>query len=316
MYRPYEYDKINLAMSTYSPNAIHNCDNEAFYFWQRALFQRIQSVYKIEDIPDSWRGPVEDFLDYLLISFGYCIVAKDDKYGPYFSAAALSGFNLYYQPTKAVLNNPDSKLTGKSLKIGTDCELLKLTPDYRGLLDIIDYYAEKLALLDTSVNTNLINSKLPFYLFADSKAAAQSIKAMIDQANEGKPAIVANDAIKVQKPDSKDLIQQLKLFSANEYITDKLLEDHSRLLRNFDSEVGIPTPSEKKERMVQSEVESRQIDSTARCRVWYDTLKSSCDIINKHFGLSLKPVLTIDELEKENAKLEEEEDDNDEATTV
>lgn len=311
MYRPYEYDKLNLAVGSYTPNSIHTCDNEAYCFWQRALFQRIQSVFKIKNIPDNWKGNVEDFLEYLLIAFGYVVVSKHDKYGVYFSAGALSGFNLYYQPTKAVLNNPVSELTGKNLVIGKDCELLKFTPDYRGLMDIIDYYAEKLALIDTSINTSLINSKFPFYLFADTKAAAEAIKKMIDNANAGNTTVVANDAIKVQKPDGQDLIKQLKLFSASDYITDKLLADHSTLLNNFDAEVGIPSvPFEKKERLVTAEANSRKLDATARARVWLDTLKSSCEIINKKYGLNLEPVLTIDEFE-EQYREEETEDEID-----
>lgn len=298
MYLPYEYDKLNMAVGSYTPNSLHVVDNEAFAFWQRALFQRIQSTYKIKGLPEKWKGPVEDFLDYVLIKFGYAVVSEDNAHGVYFSAASLSGFSMYYQPTTAILNNPE--LSGKQLTLGKDAELLKLTPDYRGLMDIIDYYAEKLALIDTSINTSLVNSKFPFYLFADTKAAAEALKKMIDAANNGTTTVVANDAIKVQKPDGAELIQQLKLFSASEYISDKLLADHSILLNNFDAEIGIPSvPFEKKERLVTAEADSRKLDSTARARVWLDSLKSSCEIINNRFNLQLEPVLTVDEFNEE-----------------
>lgn len=300
MYAPYEYSKINLAVGSYQPNSIHLCDNEAYNFWCRALFQRIQSVFKINNIPDSWKGNVEDFLEYLLITYGYCIVSKSDEYGIFFSAGTMSGFNLYYQPTRAYLINPVKELAGIELKIGEDCELLKFTPDYLGLMDIINYYAEKLALIDTAINTSLINSKIPYYMFSDTKAGAEALKKMLDNANAGNPAVVSNIAIKVQKPDGDEIIKQLKLFSAGDYITDKLLADHSTLLNNFDAECGIPSvPYEKKERLVTAEANSRKLDATARARVWLDTLKSSCDIINNHYGLNLEPVLTIDEFEEE-----------------
>lgn len=310
MYAPYEYSKINLATSSYQPNSIHVCDNEAYNFWQRALFQRIQSVFKINNIPENWKGNVEDFLEYLLIAFGYVVISESSEYGIYFSAGNLSGFNLYYQPTKAILVNPVNSLAGKELEIGVKCELLKFTPDYRGLMDIINYYSEKLALIDTSINTSLINSKIPYYLFADTKSAAESLKKMMDNANAGNPAVVANDVIKVQRPDSDELIKQLKLFSASDYITDKLLADHSTLLNNFDAEVGIPSvPFEKKERLVTDEANSRKLDATARARVWLDTLQSSCDIINAHYGLNLQPELTINEFSGE-------EDNSDETNAI
>lgn len=310
-YAPYKYDKLNMAVGSYTPNSLHTCDNAAFAFWQRALFQRVQSVFKIDGMPENWQGPIKDFLDYLLISFGYAVVAEDNSHGLYFSAASLSGVNMYYQPIKAVLNNPE--LSGKELVIGKDCELLKFTPDYMGITDIIDYYAEKLALLDTSTNTSIVNSKQPYFLFADSKAGAEALKKMIDNANEGETAVVANEAIKIQKPDGSEIISQLKLFTAGDYIVDKLLADHSTILNNFDAEVGIPSvPFEKKERLVTAEADSRKIDATARCRVWLDTLTESCDVINKHFGCKLKPVLTVDELnnEKEDSNNENDIDRN------
>ena len=98
----------------------------------------------------------------------------------------------------------------------------------------------------------------------------------------------------------------LKLFSASDYITDKLLADHSTLINNFDAEIGIPSvPFEKKERLVTAEADSRKLDSTARARTWLDTLTASCEIINDRFGLELEPVLTVDEYNKEDTANED-----------
>ena len=302
-YAPYEYSKLNLAMSTYQPNSLHVIDSEAFRFYQRALFQRIQSTFKIKSIPQEWKGPTEDFLYYLLISYGFVCVSETATLGKYFSACTLSGFNLYWQPTHVIVQNPINP--GTKLELGKEAELLKLTPDYRGLIDIVNKFAEPLALIDTSINTSLINSKIPYYLFTQSKSAAEALKLMIDNANSGNTAIVANSAIKTA-PDGSDVIQQLKLFSANEYIIDKLLADHNVIIKNFDAEIGIPSvPYEKKERLVTDEANSRKLDSTARTRVWLDSLKSSCDLINAHFGLSLQPVLTTDEFEEKEGNANE-----------
>lgn len=289
---PYEYDQLNGLMNCYTPSAIHTCDNAAFMYWQRSLLQRIQSTFRINNIPDQWKGNVESFLDRLLIGLGYVVVGSDAAHGIYFSAAALSGYNMYYQPTRALLQNPE--LAGTELILNETGALIQLTPDYMGLFDVINYYAEQLALLNTSVNMSLINSKQPYLLAAHTKAAANVLKKMIDNVNEGNTmSVISSDVIKDQVTDGTSAIEQFKLFSADEYITDRLLADCEAILRQFNAEIGIPTPAEKKERMVTSEVDQQNIDSTARSRVWLECLESSCEKVNKLFGLNLQPELTM-----------------------
>ena len=263
------------------------------------MFQRIQSVFKFENLPEEWIGLPEDFLYFSLITFGYVAVSENASYGLYFSNGALSGFNLYYQPTDITLNNPDSSLVGKKLKIGEDCLLLRMTPDFRGLTDLIAYYAEKLALCDTAINTSLINSKIPYFLFSSNKAGATTIKYMLDSANEGQPAVIANDVVKKQNPTEEEIIQQLKLFSKDEYITDLLLQNHNVLLNNFDAEIGIVSlPYEKKERLVAAEAEMRSNDALSRVKVWLNTLNSSLDLINEKYGTNITVTLNAQTQER------------------
>ena len=70
----------------------------------------------------------------------------------------------------------------------------------------------------------------------------------------------------------------------NNYITTDLLQDFQTILNDFDREIGIPTiPYQKKERLVQSEAESTQIDAKARSIVWIDTLDSSIKEVKQLF---------------------------------
>ena len=68
------------------------------------------------------------------------------------------------------------------------------------------------------------------------------------------------------------------------YITTDLLQDFQTILNDFDSEIGIHTiPYQKKERLVQSEAESTEIDAKARSIVWVDTLDSSIKEVKQLF---------------------------------
>lgn len=288
MYIPLNYDQINSIEGSYIPSVVKSINNKVYEFWQRSLFQRACSVIEAE-LPDNWSGSVKDFLYYCLFRFGYVPVWYSAEYGYTFQPANLKGYNWYYQPTSCIVANP---LLTESLEltIGTDCEILKLTPDYRGIYDIICYYAEKLATLDNALNMSLINNKFAFMLGARNKVAGQALKKMLDKVNRGEPAVIYDMKLLNDRTDKTEPFQVWERGNLkNSYLTTDQLRDFQTILNNFDNEVGIPTiPYEKKERMVASEAESRQMDSQSRATIWIECLNSSADRIKE-----LYPDLTL-----------------------
>lgn len=304
IYTPLNYNQINIASGTYSPNTVKAYNNQAYKFWERALFQRAISVIDFENLP--FDGAVKDFFQYCLYAFGFVIFFDDAKFGLSFQPGTLKGYDLYYQPTNALVANP---LLNKEFKIGTDCELLKLTPDYFGICDIISYYAEKLSTCDNAINMSLINSKLAWIIGAKNKASAKAIKHIFDEINKGNPAVVYDkDLLVPNDPDDKKEPWQIWDRHVKEsYITTDLLRDFQTILNNFDCEIGIPTiPYEKKERMVTSEADSRIYDSISRSTVWLNTLNDSVTKVNAMFGTNISAKLHYDELRE--AQKEEVED--------
>ncbi len=271
-YAPLNYDKINIAAGRFSPSSIKSFNNYSFWFWSRSLFQRAASVIEF-DVPENWEGKIKDFFVYCLFKYGYVAVFYDEQFGLSFQPCNLKGYDFYYQPTTALVANP--KLS-KEFKLGSEAQLVKLTPDYFGIWDIIDYYAEKLSMMDVSVNSSIVNSKFAYLLGAKTKGAAQALKKLLDQINKGEPAVIYDSRI-FDDPSSKGDVSPFQTWfrdsMKNNYITSDLLQDFQTILNDFDREVGIPTiPYEKKERLVQSEAESTEIDAKARSIVWIDTL--------------------------------------------
>ena len=174
------------------------------------------------------------------------------------------------------------------LEIGKDCEMVRMTPDWLGVYDIICYFAEKLALNDTAVNTSLINSKVAYVLGAKTKAAAEALKNIFDKINAGEACAVYDTRIQDDPVSKTEPFTQLKLFSQADFITDKLLETHQTIIDEFDAEIGIKTvPYKKAERMVQSEADSKSEDSMARINLWIRTLNDSFKNVNRKYGLNL-----------------------------
>lgn len=272
-YAPLNYTNINISAGRFSPSSVKAHNNLSFWFWSRSLFQRAQSVIEFT-LPDSWQGKTKDFFTYCLFKYGFVSVFNNEKFGLSFQPCTLNGYDFYYQPVEAIISNPKLHTT---LTIGEDCELIKLTPDYYGCWDIIDYYAEKLSMLDVSINSSIVNSKFAYLLGAKNKGTAQALKKMLDLVNKGEPAVIYDsrifdDAVSKDTPFQTWIRENMK----QNYITSDLLQDFQTIINDFDREIGIPTiPYEKKERLVQSEAESTEIDAKARSIVWIDTLNSS-----------------------------------------
>ena len=280
-YYPFNFHEINIAAGTHSPAAIKAYNNRSFWFWCRALFQRMTSVIEME-LPDAWRGSVEDLFRWCLFQFGYVCISENDKYGLFFQPCTLSGYDFYYQPTRAIISNP---AYSAELLIGEECEILKLTPDYFGCFDIVEYYAEKLSTLDNAINMSLINNKFAFLWGAKNKAAGQALKKMMDLVNKGEPAVIWDMKLINDPADKEPPFQELRRDHLKDsYLTTDQLADMQTILNNFDAEIGIPSvPYHKKERLVTDEANLRKMDATARAVTWITTLKSSLDVVKAHY---------------------------------
>lgn len=292
MYIPLNYDKITVENSMYSPNTVKYGNNATFDYWVRALFQRACSVIEFE-LPEKWNGAIKDFFYYCLFRFGYVVVFNSTKFGLTFQPCGLSGYNLYYQPTTAIVNNPAIKLDKSKYTLGDDAELIKLTPDYIGIWDIIEFYAKQLAELTADINMSLINDKYGLIIGARSKSAGKMLKMAFDEINKGNPAVVYDHKyITTDLENKEDPFYIFDRKVKENYILTNQLTDITTIMNNFDCEVGIPTiPFNKRERLITSEVESRQIDSTSRSIIWHDTLNSSIERVNNMFDINISCTL-------------------------
>lgn len=300
MYTPFNYEAVNLYDGSYMPSQVKSTNNAAFSFWQRAFYQRAISVLKFE-LPEEWQGGRKDFFLYSLFRCGHVAIFKTDELGLVFQPGFPSGYDFYYQPTHITISNPKFS---KRLEIGKECEVLKMTPDWYGVFDIINYYAEKLATLDKAINTSLINNIFAYIIAAKTKAGAEALQKMLDKINSGEPAVIYDAKLLDDSVDG-DVFEFMERKSLKEsYLTTEQLQDFQTILNNFDTEIGIPTlPYAKKERMVTSEAESRTIDSTSRSTVWLECLESSIKNVKKLYpDINLSVSLRYEVKEEEGAE--------------
>lgn len=287
-FKPFNFADINAMEGCYIPSSIKYANNAVYQYWFRSLFQRAVSAIEFDNLPTEWNNQTRDFFRYCLFALGYVGVFDDKKHGGFcFLPCGLKGRNFYYQPTHIILTHKAFGIS-KMLEIGKDAELIRLTPDYSGIFDIIQYYAEKLASLDTAINVSITNSKIPNILCGKNRAANEALKKVVDKINSGESTVIVDYYLK-DMTDSESPFNLLDASSvSSNYITDKLLKDWASILNAFDSEIGIVTlPYEKKERMVTDEATMKENDATARAYTWLTSLNESLDVINKRFSYLL-----------------------------
>ena len=172
----YSYDFINRYNAHIKPSTVHTQENATTWYFRRYLLQKILSVYEFKGIPETWS---KDYFLYTLFLWGFVAVIKTDKFGVIPQHCSLFGYDVFYRPTNVNIANP--LLRGNlTPKIGTECELIKLQPDYGSCWDIISYYADLLSLSTESLGVNLVNSKL-CRLFKSIKD--KSITLFVDSSN-------------------------------------------------------------------------------------------------------------------------------------
>ena len=280
---PYYYDYINANNSKISPSTVH-CNNVGLNnFFTNYLLQRAISVFKWDGVPETW---AENYFKYVLYCNGYFAVVNTDKYGVIPQACGLYGYNIFYQPTNAIISNP--LLSGTlNPKIGSQFTLFRLQPNYSPINDIVAYYANMMALASECLGTNLVNSKLSYVFASKSKTQAETFKKLYDNIASGEPASFIDKTLFDENGNCN-----WKMFNQNlnaNYITDKVLNDLRTIQNMYDTEIGIPNSNtSKKERMIVDEVNSNNFETQCLADTWLEELKKSCAQTNKMFGLSLK----------------------------
>lgn len=279
---PYYYNYINAETSQVTPSTVHVKDSGLCRYFTKYLLQKAMSVFEW-DLPETWN---KDYFLYVLYCWGYVAVINTDKFGVIPQGCGLKGYDVFYAPTHAVIANP--LLTGiLEPRIGTQCELLKLQPDFSGILDLVGHYAEQMALASQSVSVNLLNSKLSYVFTAKTKALAESLKKMYDQIASGEPAVVIDSRLK----NAADGEETWKAFEQNvggNYIVTNLLADLRKIESMFDTEIGIPNANtDKRERLIQDEVNANNIETYSKCAMWLENLQDACKRVNDMFGLSI-----------------------------
>ncbi len=277
---PVYYDHINVANAAYSPSEIHVADTQLAFFFRRYLLQKAISRFKWT-MPERWE---QNYFLYCLYMWGFVAIINTDKFGVIPQGCSLRGYNVMYQPTHAVIANP--LLNGiKEPRINVECALIKLQPDYGGIMDLVNFYGSMMALCAESAATNLLNSKLAYVFTARDKAAAESFKKLFDNIAAGLPAVVQDKSLldDDNNPAWTAFNQNLK---AN-FISPEILDELRTWEYAFDQKIGFKNANtEKRERLITAEVNAQEEEVASMAEMWMEELQKGIKKARELFNLS------------------------------
>lgn len=281
----FEYSEINNILESSFLPPVKGLNNATARYFRKYLFQKLLSAFDWT-IPKLWN---RDYFLYVLFGYGYISIIDTgpEYYGVVPQRCGISGYNLFYAPTRVLVHNPLLPHINE-LTINEDCTVLRVNANYTGVMDIVDYYAVKLAMLSADVESTAFNSKLSYVFTVPNQTAAASFKKMYDKIGQGDPMVVVDKNLLAEDGSKTwDVFQQN--LSQN-YIVPYILEDMRRIENDFCTKVGIPaTNTEKRERMSEAEVTRNDVETESLIDGWFVRLKDEVERTNEMFpGVNLK----------------------------
>lgn len=250
-------------------------NSTTFNYYVRTLFRKAMSIYEFKGMPKTWDY---DYFVSVLLGLGFiCITDTPMNVLPL--RCGVSGINVFNHPTTCIIANP--VIGNLERTIDEDCVLVKISYDYRGIMDIVYKYASMLADCDSSISVNLMNSKVSFIGFCTSKQQAQSMKLMYDEISKGSPAVFV-------KGDQINAEQIYYNHVKENFIAGEVQILKRKIMSEFLTEIGVNNANtDKRERLTDNEVEANDSEIQLNAGYWLDNIKEGLENANAMFGLDL-----------------------------
>ena len=278
---PFNYQDVNTYNAERSPSTIHTKNTALRQYFVKYLLEKAISVFEWK-LPESWDP---DYFVYCLYTFGYIGVINTPKFGTICQWGSLGGYNLYYRPAYIMITNPLLPET-ITANIGETCEIIKLQPDFSGIMDMIGYYADLMAIAAESLGLNILNVQSATIFGAENQTQAAAFKKMFDKVAAGEPAVVVGKKLLDEqgKPSWFPFTQHIK----ESYVASDLLSDMRKIEAEFDTKIGIPNANtDKRERLITSEVNANNEETQLLAELWLKCLRRGIDKANKMFNIEI-----------------------------
>lgn len=266
-----------------NPQDVDGQLNTSTWEYKVRLFRRIMSIVDFDGIPKTWDV---DFMKRVLFSRGYVAIIKTSEFGIIPMECTLTGYNVFYQPTTAVVANP--YLNDKTrFVIGEDCALIKIQYNYMSVWPLLNRFATRFAMIESGIDVNLLNTKAAWVFDCDGSAQEQTARKIYSDITAGRPVVFTRVNNSPLNSDGKVGVTMLDVNKT--YITDKLYDAYRETEYAFLTEIGINNSNvDKKERVNTLEVQANDDELRNSIKDWKDNIEAGCLSVKEMFGINLK----------------------------
>lgn len=267
---------------TQSENILMNQASYEMYIWR--LLDLAMSVFEWKNLPD---GVDERMLEWWLLQNGFCVFFYDEDLKYNEDKKAPEGYAVLQCMINGVwdmYNYPKERkayaVNGLNVDLNESNSVL-IFNDYLRVPTFLtlDMYARRLAEIDRTIDVNVMNQKTPKIIRCDEKQRL-TFKNLAMQVQGNVYYIMADKSVDLKDVEILDVsspflakdLQVLKHQLWNEALTFLGIEN---------------TNTDKKERLISSEVINNMGDVEAQRFVRLNARKQACKEINKLFGLDV-----------------------------
>lgn len=281
--------KKRKVMSFDNPTAVY------MDYHRRYLWNFLMNLFK-------WNGMPETvdlrFFNDKLLSEGWSPVFDYRDIGYISTDGAYSGLDHYYRPVKFESANPVLKTVKRqvshldNIKEGGVC-ICYNTNNYRApesMNEITEIYAYKLAQLDVSTDTSIVNSRVCMIPVVGDEKEAQRVINNLKDIYAGKPATLS-----YKNSFGGGEINIFPIKARDNIVTSELADSKNNIFREFLERLGIDCVKiEKKERVLESEAESNQQELEINKCIYLEPRERFCEELNRTFGLNVSVELNAE----------------------
>lgn len=259
-----------------SPKEVDGVFNSSVMFWRDYLYRLVFGVFDFENIEEGWD---KGYMLTSLFQYGMFTIT-DTEMGVLPLICGIWGHNVFHRPSK--VNVANHVLGSFTRTIGIDCELIHLQYNYTGIDRLVTRHAVMLAMADSSIAVNLMNSKVAFIGFAETKAEAATMQKMYDMITAGEPAVF----VRKQQVNKNDIYYN---HVKNNFVADTVQDVQRKIIDQFLNSIGIENANtDKRERLIVDEVTSNNAEVEASAEHWLETVNRNLEKANKMYGLNIE----------------------------
>jgi hypothetical protein len=292
-------------------------------FYREQLYRELSHMFEWTGLPTT---VPQDYLERNLVRHGFVLYYEDESIGQDVLRCTVTGFNRHELPVQARTYSPNTTTTenttiSRNIKRLADhkdiVNMFNPTTDGvlicnmaygQNLAQIVDHYAERLALAQQAFDTNLLWANIPYIFQTASDETRLSIERMFSKIFKGEPFIIADKDLFADNKDRTGVPTGIN------YIGKELMDTLNEIMMKFRETVGFNTAGvDKAERVNTLEIKSNDQHTQSVLQIMLRQRQIAAEAIKAFFGQNITVnIITPPEQEYTGEGVEMDEDEDEE----